>query len=249
MSTAMWQLSYSSRVIGMLDNLKRAGRVFAIILFFCIAWMLNLLILGFIGILIFNGEDGIRDVISYVFVFLLPIAIASVETITLQKHLANKRASRNPARNRTPSPLPSYQHLRSARGIYQAPNTGDLVITTEDALADFLNNYSVMGERRTKVVGVTFRNDNGTNRQTILSRCHAGNEITLRYFEYHGAPAYAIHTEHGQIGNLSAELAEELGQLGDNIYVSGRILAITGGYRGQSFGCNIALTFYRPNHV
>lgn len=233
----------------MLDKLKRAGRVFAIILFFCIAWMLNLLILGFIGILIFNGEDGMRDVISYIFVFLLPIAIASVETIILRKHLANKRVPKNSAGNQTSSPQPSCHHLTSAQGIYQAPNTGDLVITTEDALADFLNNYSVMGERRTKVVGVTFRNDNGTNRQTILSHCHAGDEIALRYFEYHGAPAYAIHTEHGQIGNLSAELAEALGQLGDDIYVSGRILAVTGGYRGQSFGCNIALTFYRSNHV
>ena len=122
----------------------------------------------------------------------------------------------------------------------------DRIITTQDDLENFMQQYTVIDEIRTKVVGVTFRNDDGSNRQSILAHCHTGDDILLRYFEYHRTPAYGVLTEHGQIGNLSKELAWELGQYGDDIYVVGKILAVTGGDRGKSFGCNIALTIYGP---
>lgn len=133
--------------------------------------------------------------------------------------------------------------------LLNVASADDLIITTQNTLADFNRNYKVIDERRTKVVGVTFRNDDGSNRQSILANCHAGDEILLRYFEFRGAPAYAVHTQYGQIGNLSAELSAELDLYGDDIYVVGRILNITGGYQGLSFGCNIALTFYGPKHI
>ena len=131
-------------------------------------------------------------------------------------------------------------------GQTKAKQGPDRVISTQEGRAGFLKEYTVIDERRTKVVGVTYKNEDGSNRQSILPHCHAGDKIFLRYFEYYGAPAYGGHTEYGQIGNLSKDLAWELGQYGDDIYVDGRILAITGGHKGLSFGCNIALTIYGP---
>lgn len=125
-------------------------------------------------------------------------------------------------------------------------NPDDLIITTEKDLDTFMQKYQVIGERRTKVVGVTFCNDDGSSRQAILSRCHEGDDIALRYFEYHGDSAYAVYSKHGQIGNLSAELAAEMEDYGDDVYVVGKILEVTGGYHGLSFGCNVALAFYGP---
>lgn len=129
---------------------------------------------------------------------------------------------------------------------YEEEQGPDLIISSQAALAQFTQQYTVIDEIRTKVVGVTFRNDDGTNRQSILAHCHPGDEISLRYYEYHGSPAYGVQTENGQIGNISQELAWDLGEYGDDVYVAGRILEVTGGYDGLYFGCNIVLTIFGP---
>lgn len=77
----------------------------------------------------------------------------------------------------------------------------------------------VLDTIRTKVVGVTFNNEDGENRQDILSRMSGSEDITVEKYTYNGEPAAYVKWGDKVIGNLSAELA--------------------GGV--QTFGCNIEL--------
>lgn len=62
-----------------------------------------------------------------------------------------------------------------------------------------------------KVVGITFKNDDGTDRQEILSYVCTGDPVAIEYYEFRGDPAYSVNTEDGdQIGNLSKELAADI---------------------------------------
>ena len=112
--------------------------------------------------------------------------------------------------------------------------------------------YHVVEEIRTKVKGVTFRNDDGTDRQTILARCSAGDQLRFGFYRYKGDPAYTVTSEHGQLGNVSVELAEELyfltSRLKNKHLILGEILNVSGGYHGESLGCNISITIYEKNY-
>lgn len=205
------------------------------------------IIFTFSGIVLLMGaiisneweSAGERLSCAVISISILVICHASAVVRFLQWALKGIRSILGRANKQSPHISTDVIHFKEKQGP-------DRIISTQDDLTEFAQQYTVIDERRTKVVGVTYRNEDGSNRQSILAHCHAGDEILLRYFEYHGAPAYAVFTEHGQIGNLSKDLAWELGQYGDDIYVIGRILAVTGGYQGLSFGCNIALTIYGP---
>ena len=126
------------------------------------------------------------------------------------------------------------------------PACDPIVISTEDELLSFIQEHPLLEEIRTKVVGVSFPNDDGSSRQAILSNCRRGEYITLEPYRWRGKPAYAVLTEHGQIGNLSADLAEDLTtEYGDDFFVSGIICQITGGSGGLYYGCNIFLRIYQ----
>lgn len=60
---------------------------------------------------------------------------------------------------------------------------------------------------RTKVVGVTFNNEDGENRQDILSRMSGSEDITVEKYTYNGEHAAYVKWCDKVIGNLSAELA------------------------------------------
>lgn len=94
---------------------------------------------------------------------------------------------------------------------------------------------------RTKVVGVTFKNDDGTDRQEILASVSPGDSLDLEPYEYNGAPAMKVIHALGCIGNLKAELAADLC---DNPYITytAEVLDVTGGNNGKSYGCNIEIT-------
>jgi len=121
---------------------------------------------------------------------------------------------------------------------------GNISTLSDEEMAVFLQYYYKADEIRTKVKGVTFRNDDGTDRQTILVHCHAGDQLRFKLFEYDGAPAYAVYCDWGQIGNLSAELAEEIAAREKPCIILGEILNVSGGYRGNYFGCNILINIY-----
>lgn len=118
-------------------------------------------------------------------------------------------------------------------------------VDTDSDMEAFLREYTLEREIRTRVKGVTYRNDDGSNRQSILARCHRGDSIAPMFYYYHGAPACAVITDYGQIGHLSADLAQDIHDNYANCMINGEILAVTGGDPGHNLGCNIVLNVYR----
>lgn len=120
-----------------------------------------------------------------------------------------------------------------------------IVVTTEAQLKTFLKRHCLQDTIFTKVKGVTFRNDDGTDRQTILARCYPGAPVEIQEYSWHGDPAYKVVSEFGQIGVLSADLAQRISsRYGDNVIFQATIDAVTGGYKGLSFGCNLCVRIF-----
>lgn len=92
---------------------------------------------------------------------------------------------------------------------------------------------------RTKVVGVTFQNDDGESRQDILSRMTGDEEIEIEKTTYNGEPAAYVKWGNKILGYLSAELAKDLAARYPNARYTAEILEISGGV--QTLGCNIEL--------
>ena len=93
---------------------------------------------------------------------------------------------------------------------------------------------------RTKVVGVTYQNDDGESRQDILSRMTGDEEIEIEKTTYNGEPAAYVKWGNKILGYLSAELAKDLAARYPNARYTAEILEISGG-GVQTFGCNIEL--------
>lgn len=94
---------------------------------------------------------------------------------------------------------------------------------------------------RTKVVGVTYQNDDGESRQDILSRMTGDEEIEVEKTTYNGEPAAYVKWGNKILGYLSAELAKDLAAKYPNARYTAEILEISGGGGVQTFGCNIEL--------
>ena len=82
---------------------------------------------------------------------------------------------------------------------------------------------------RTKVVGVTFQNDDGESRQDILSRMIGDEEIEIEKTTYNGEPAAYVKWGNKILGYLSAELAKDLAARYPNARYTAEILEISGG--------------------
>ena len=102
---------------------------------------------------------------------------------------------------------------------------------------------------RTKIVGVTHRNSDGSSRQKILKRMQEEYyEGDLLYLEAEPENPYdenaikVMNAEDEQIGYLSRDLAKTLAKRMDNgEEFSVELLEITGGYDGFALGCNIEI--------
>ena len=93
---------------------------------------------------------------------------------------------------------------------------------------------------RTKLVGVTYDNEDGENRQDILSSMTGSEEIEVEKYIFNGEPAAYVKCGNKVLGNLAAELAKDLeGKYPDARYTA-EILEISGG-GVHTFGCNIEL--------
>ncbi len=114
-----------------------------------------------------------------------------------------------------------------------------------DEWQHFLDKNEVVREIHTKVVGVTFRNSDGSSRQKALADICPGEAVVFEYFDYHGEPAYSFTCLGKQIGNLPADLARDLYALPDTYTFVGEAYAITGGDDGTNYGCNLLITLYR----
>lgn len=63
----------------------------------------------------------------------------------------------------------------------------------------------------TKIVGVTFKNSDGSSRQDYLCYLNHGEELFLKEYSYKGNPAFYVCNKHGKcLGNLPAEIAEKI---------------------------------------
>ena len=102
----------------------------------------------------------------------------------------------------------------------QAQNTAAPVRASGSRLVDTI---------RTKLAGVTFENEDGENRQDILSRMDGSEDITVEKYTYNGEPAAYVKCGGKVLGNLSAELAKDLFRKDPNAAYEAQILDITGG--------------------
>lgn len=130
--------------------------------------------------------------------------------------------------------------------------TEDLTITTNQQLQEFYDSHEFLKSFITKVVGVSYPNDDGSSRQEILSNCLPGEPVWLSWQSFNGAPACAVMSDYGQIGYLKADLAADLHDdyvardVNNIIVFSSNISDITGGENGLYYGCNIMVSIYAP---
>ncbi len=106
-------------------------------------------------------------------------------------------------------------------------------------MSELLKNITV------RVVGVSYQNDDGTDRQEILSGLSVGEAMLLDYFEYENEPAYAVTDALGnQIGNLPKDLSADIYRNYRDCYFSVQIDDITGGINDLKYGCIISIDIY-----
>lgn len=105
---------------------------------------------------------------------------------------------------------------------------------------------SVLRDLHTKVVGVTFKNDDTSDRQTIIKNSTVGEDIFFRPMSTSEHPeAVGVFNGRGlQLGYLNADLANELRTKYPTNPMSATISSITGGDEGFNYGCNLHLVIY-----
>lgn len=100
-------------------------------------------------------------------------------------------------------------------------------------------------EYKTKIVGVTFKNDDGTSRQDIIESCTEGESLSLEHYYYKDEDAFKVTNVYGEVlGNLKKELTERLIEKYDAGTIEAsdvEILNITGEDKG-TLGVNIKIT-------
>lgn len=92
-----------------------------------------------------------------------------------------------------------------------------------------------------KIVGVTFKNENGTSRQDNLKKIGHSDELNLVIYEYKpGEEAIGVYYKNRQLGNVAAELVDELKEIiRNNKLIS--VIAEPTGSNGKTRGCNISI--------
>lgn len=104
---------------------------------------------------------------------------------------------------------------------------------------------SVVRDFNTKVVGVTFGNDDGTSRQDIIKTCKPGDDIIFKPVPTVEYPdAIGVFNKNGkQLGHINAELAAELKEKYPTNPMTVTVNNITGG-GDKNYGCNLHIIIY-----
>lgn len=102
--------------------------------------------------------------------------------------------------------------------------------------------------RFAKVAGVTFPNDDGTERQSILRKCSPGEQLVLRHDPYNRFSPFAtqvLRLSGEQLGHVPEYLAEQVCAEVDHGYRAiGVLTALTGGTWDKPIrGANLAIFF------
>lgn len=108
-----------------------------------------------------------------------------------------------------------------------------------------------------KVAGVTFNNDDGTDRQLILRKLHFRDnpfskyvDVEIKQYEFKGSPAYGVYANDMQIGNIPANLVPFMQENIERIESISHIDVYGGGHKDGkpiSYGCKIILRFLKDN--
>lgn len=116
---------------------------------------------------------------------------------------------------------------------------------SEDAKHININKLTIERDFHTKVVGVTFNNDNGTSRQMIIKQCCPGDDIILKPLPTEKYPDAigVFNKQNQQLGHLSQSLAEEIKYKYGFHPMSVKISNITGGGE-NNYGCNLHIVIY-----
>ena len=219
-----------------------------------IRWLL-LLTSALIGIIYSTLCFFVHSSIS-LFTYIIIVAVALIVVIyygqRLWRRLSQRFDSTKKRVDRILDDYPGAEELHSEEYkqslvdyIEKAEAIGDIVIGSSADWQEFHRDYMVIDYLRTKVVGVTFNNDNGTNRQQIIPLCQCGDPVNLEHFTYKGAHAYAVMTKYGQIGNLSAAFADTIYNQYDQYMLVPEIKEITGGSDGYPYGCKLQIAVYQ----
>jgi len=131
------------------------------------------------------------------------------------------------------------QTLFNAEDNHQPPE-----VLSQTQTQNIERSLAVVDVIKTKLVGVTFKNDDGTNRQDIIQDYSAGDVLTLDFCPTEKYP-YKVEVQgYGVdvLGCISKELSETLYEyLEDNCEFRVKILEVTGGDFEKSYGCNIQI--------
>lgn len=103
----------------------------------------------------------------------------------------------------------------------------------------------------TKVVGVTFNNEDGSSRQDNIALLSIDDEVNLELFYYNDEPAYLVTDIYGNgIGVLNKELAAEIYENYDckGCEFKAWVSDIRGGEDGKNYGCSIKIIIYDENY-
>ena len=103
-----------------------------------------------------------------------------------------------------------------------------------------------------KVAGVTFPNDDGSERQAIIKRCKPGEQLILRHDAYNQFSMFAtqvLRTNGEQLGHAPEYLAERIcSEIEDRYKVVGVLTDITGGtWDKPTHGVNFVVFFVAPD--
>lgn len=111
--------------------------------------------------------------------------------------------------------------------------------------ASTANSRAVVRDINTKVVGVTFGNNDGSSRQDIVKSCKPGDDIILKPVPTKEYPnAIGVFNKRGQqLGHIGADPADELKNNYPNNPMSVTVNGITGG-GDKNYGCNLHIVIY-----
>lgn len=108
-----------------------------------------------------------------------------------------------------------------------------------------------------KVAGVTFNNDDGTSRQSVLRKLHFHDspfneyaDVEIKQYEFKDQLAYGIYVNDMQIGNIPADLISFIQENIERIESISHIDVYGGGKKDGkpiSYGCKITLRFLKNN--
>ncbi len=112
----------------------------------------------------------------------------------------------------------------------------------------------------TKAVGVTYPNDDGTDRQKIIAKCKVGDRLILQHepenpYDENAIAVYCRQSSFfggskiKQIGHLPSRTARNLHmdeRIVDGGQLDAKISAVTGGYDGKTMGVNIEIYYPSP---